>query len=334
MIEMKYCPSTLAEGYDTYSPQAVKRLFDGKRVSPFLDFNINELKQSDVMVRAMQRISVSGVQEKFSGVIDQNKIRIAESNERSTYIIKPAPWDETIATRKQIPANEHVTMQIAHQVYGILTAENGLCFTQDGQTVYITKRFDIMPDGTKAEMEDFASLVGRNEQTDGIYFKYSGCYEDIAKCIRKYIPAWMVDMERFFELVVFNYIYANGDDHLKNFSVIRQGGDYRLAPAYDLLNTSLHVIGDDFGLDGGLSPEIETSDVMDKTGHPCRLDFERFGAKIGLADTRVKRVLDKYMTIPELTTNLVGNSFLNDKMKRKYLRIVDERVKRFVRKSE
>lgn len=84
----------------------------------------------------------------------------------------------------------------------------------------------------------------------------------------------------------------------------------------------------------GLSPEIETSDVMDKTGHPCRLDFERFGERIGLADTRVKRVLDKYMTIPELTTKLVGNSFLNDKMKRKYLRIVDERVKRFVRKSE
>ena len=334
MIEIKYGPSNLAEGYDTYSPQAVKRLFDGKRVSPFLDFNINELKQSDAIVRAMQRISVSGVQEKFSGIIDQNQIRIAESSERSTYIIKPAPWDETIATRKQIPANEHVTMQIARQVYGIVTAENGLYFTKDGQTVYITKRFDILPDGTKAEMEDFAALIGRNEQTDGTYFKYSGSYEDIAKCIRKYIPAWVVDMERFFELVVFNYIYANGDDHLKNFSVIRQGGDYRLAPAYDLLNTSLHVIGDDFGLDGGLSPEIETSEVLDRTGHACRLDFERFGKKIGLTDTRVKRVLDKYVTIPELTTKLVGNSFLNDKMKRKYLRIVDERVKRFVRKSE
>ena len=324
----------MAEGYDTYSPQAVKRLFDGKRVSPFLDFNINELKQSDAMVRAMQRISVSGVQEKFSGIIDQGMIRIAESSERSTYIIKPAPWDETIATRKQIPANEHVTMQIARQVYGILTAENGLCFTKDGQAVYITKRFDILPDGTKAEMEDFASLVGRNEQTDGTFFKYSGCYEDIAKSIRKYIPAWMVDMERFFDLVVFNYIYANGDDHLKNFTVIRQGGDYRLAPAYDLLNTSLHVVGDDFGLDGGLSPDMETSDVMDKTGHPCRLDFERFGIRIGLAEARVKRVLDKYMAVPELTTKLVGNSFLNDKMKRKYLRIVNERVKRFVRKSE
>ena len=334
MIEIKHCPSTLAEGYGTYSPQAVKRLFDGKRVSPFLDFNINELKQSDAIARAMQRISVSGVQEKFPGIIGQNLIRIAESSERSTYIIKPAPWDATIATRKQIPANEHVTMQIARQAYGIVTAENGLCFSKDGQMVYITRRFDILSDGTKAEMEDFASLVGRNEQTDGTYFKYSGCYEDIAKCIRKYIPAWMVDMERFFELVVFNYIYGNGDDHLKNFSVIRQDGDYRLAPAYDLLNTSLHVIGDDFGLDGGLSPDIEKSDVMDRTGHTCRLDFERFGKKVGLTDARIKRVLDKYMAIPELATQLVGNSFLNDKMKRKYLRIVDERVKRFVRKSE
>ena len=334
MVEIKCCPSTLAEGYDTYSPQAVKRLFDGKRVSPFLDFNINELKQTDALVRAMQRISVSGVQEKFSGLIDQSKIRIAEINERATYIIKPAPWDETIATRKQIPANEHVTMQIARQVYGIQTAENGLCFAKDGQAVYLTKRFDILPDGTKAEMEDFASLVGRNEQTGGTYFKYRGCYEDIAKCIRKYISAWMVDMERFFELVVFNYIYANGDDHLKNFSIIRQGSDYRLAPAYDLLNTSLHVIGDDFGLDGGLSSDMEKSDVMDRTGHPCRLDFERFGIKIGLADTRIKRVLDKYMVVPEQTILLVERSFLNDKMKMKYLRIVDERVKRFIRESE
>ena len=334
MVEIKCCPSTLAEGYNTYSPQAVKRLFDGKKVSPFLDFNINELKQSDAIVRAMQRISVSGVQEKFSGLIDKNSIRIAESSERSAYIIKPAPWDETIATRKQIPANEHVTMQIARQVYGIVTAENGLCFTKDGQTVYITKRFDILPDGTKVGMEDFAALVGRNEQTDGTYVKYSGCYEDIAECIRETIPAWIVDMERFFELVVFNYIYANGDDHLKNFSVIRQGSDYRLAPAYDLLNTSLHVFGDDFGLDGGLSPNIEKSDAFDRTGHPCRLDFERFGKQIGLADARIKRVLDKYVVIPELTTKLVDNSFLNDKMKRKYIRIVGERVKRFIRKSD
>ena len=141
-------------------------------------------------------------------------------------------------------------------------------------------------------------------------------------------------MERFFELVVFNYIYGNGDDHLKNFSLIRLGDDYRLSPAYDLLNTSLHVNGDDLGLDGGLSPNIEKSDVYDRSGHPCRTDFERFGTQIGIASLRVNKILDKYMLIPEETRILVDGSFLTDKMKRTYLRIVDERIRRFIRQSD
>lgn len=334
MIDIKKCPSTLAEGYATYSPSAIRNLFDGQKVSPFLDFGIGEFKNSNVVVDAMRRISVSGVQEKFPALLDNGKIRISGDNERSTYILKPAPWDQTLVGRKQIPANENLTMQIASQVYGIETAKNGLCFTKDGQAVYITKRFDIMPDGSKAPMDDFAGIIGRNEQADGLHFKYSGCYEDIAVAIKQNIAAWMVDMERFFELVIFNYIYANGDDHLKNFSIIRIGQDYRLAPAYDLLNTSLHINGDDLGLDGGLSPNIEKSDVYNRTGHPCRLDFERFGRQIGLVSSRVNKVLDKYAFIPDKTKELVSHSFLNDKMKRTYLRIVDERVKRFIRKSE
>jgi serine/threonine-protein kinase HipA len=334
MMKIKNCPSLLLEGFTTYSPKAIKVLFDGKKVSPYLDFGIDEFQAPGVITDAMHRISVSGVQEKFPALIENGVIRISQNNERSTYILKPAPWDQTLQARKQIPANEHLTMQIASQVYGIQTAANGLCFTSDGQTVYITKRFDILRDGGKLPMEDFAGVIGRNEQTDGLYFKYSGCYEDIAIAIRKNISAWMVDMERFFELVVFNYIYANGDDHLKNFSLIQQGQDYRLAPAYDLLNTSLHVRGDDFGLDGGLSPDIEKSDIYARTGHPCRLDFERFGERIGLIRRRMNRILDKYMMLPKKTEILVKRSFLDDKMKRYYLRIVNERIARFVRLSD
>ena len=144
----------------------------------------------------------------------------------------------------------------------------------------------------------------------------------------------MVDMERFFELVVFNYIYANGDDHLKNFSLILTGHDYRLAPAYDLINTSLHVNGDDFGLDGGLSSDMEKSDVYDRTGHPCRLDFERFGEKIGLVKKRIDRILNKYTAFPEVAKQLVGHSFLTEKQKRSYVRIINERISRFNRTSE
>lgn len=334
MIVIDKCPSTLAKGYTGYCPRALKTLFFGKSVSPFLDFGISGLKNSENMASAAERISVSGVQEKFPAVVENGLIRLAREGERSTHILKPAPWDETIATRRHIPANEHLTMQIASQVYGIKTAENGVCFSKDNQIVYITKRFDINPDGTKDEMEDMAVILGKNEQTDGKYFKYSGTYEDIASGLRKSIPAWMVDMERFYDLVVFNYIYGNGDDHLKNFSLIRHGTDYRLAPSYDLLNTSLHVQGDDLGLDGGLSANIFPSDAYASSGHPCRADFFRFGQLIGLRDIRIGKILDRYSIIPPQALALLEGSFLPEKMQRSYLRIVKERTARFNRQSD
>lgn len=334
MTEIKNCPSLLIEGFDSYSPKAKKTLFGGIKVNPILNFNIDEFRNADEIAEAMHRISVSGVQEKFPAIIKSGEIRISGDKERSTHILKPAPWDKTLRDRKLIPANEHLTMQIASQVYGILTATNGLCFTSKGESVYITRRFDILPDGSKLPMEDFASIIGKNEDNAGKQYKYSGSYEDIAKAIRANVAAWMVDMERFFELVVFNYIYANGDAHLKNFDLILNGQDYRLAPAYDLLNTSLHVNGEDLGLDGGLSPDIEKSDVFDKTGHPCRLDFERFGIKIGLVRRRMDKILNKYMSLPDGALNLIAQSYLPQKAKRNYTRIVNERITRFIRDWE
>ncbi len=333
MIDIRNCPSSLLEGFDTYCPKAAVSLFDGAKVNPRLSFDIDEFQNTGEIADAMRRISVSGVQEKFPAVIRGGEIRIAADDQQSTHIIKPAPWDKTLRDRKHIPANEHLTMQIASQVYGLPTAPNGLCFTAKGAPVYITRRFDVKPDGSKLPMEDFASIIGRDEQSGGMMFKYRGSYEDVARAIRANVAAWMVDMEKFYELVIFNYIYANGDAHLKNFSLLRDGDDYRLAPAYDLLNTSLHAGDDDFALDGGLCPDMEMSDEMERTGHPCRLDFERFGDRIGLIRKRVDRVVDKYTVFPDAVRCLVNRSFLPDKLKRSYARVVNERISRFIRNS-
>jgi serine/threonine-protein kinase HipA len=89
-----------------------------------------------------------------------------------------------------------------------------------------------------------------------------------------------------------------------------------------------------WGLSGGLTPNIEKSDVYANTGHPCRLDFERFGKQIGIVDIRIQRILDKYVNLPQQTETLVSHSYLNEKMKRNYLRIVNERIRRFIRESE
>lgn len=306
-------------------------LFDSRRVSLALDFNLDERHQTKEMTQAMQRISVSGVQEKFPAVVDHGKIRLAGEGERSTHILKPAPWDATLLERNQLPINEYLTMRIASQVYGIPVAAHGLCTTPNGHMVYITRRFDIGPDGVKCPMEDMATLIGKSEALGGTAFKYNGSYMDIAQCIRRFIPAWMPEMERFFELVVFNYIYANDDAHLKNFSVMLKEDDYRLTPAYDLLNTALHVRDEDFALDGGLAPNMPRSYPYNLTGHPCRKDFEWFGKEIGLVEVRMHRMLDKYMSLPDQARLLVKQSALTQKTQRSYLRIVTERISRFVR---
>lgn len=309
----------------------MEALFDSHRVSLALDFDLDERHRTKEMTQAMQRISVSGMQEKFPAVVEDGKIRLSAAGERSTHILKPAPWDATLVERRQTPVNEHLTMQIASQVYGIMVAANGLCTTPNGHYVYVTRRFDISPNGEKNSMEDMASLIGKSEAIGGATFKYHGSYLDIARCIRRYIPAWMPEMERFFELVVFNYIYANGDAHLKNFSIMLKDGDYSLTPAYDLLNTAIHVQDEDFALDEGLSPDLPRSYCYNLTGHPCRRDFEWFGKEIGLVEIRVKRILDKYMYLPEQTKFLVKQSKFTEKMKRNYLRVVNERVSRYVR---
>ena len=286
MRKLFVCPSTLTPGYTSYSPIALKHLFNGRKVSPYLDFNFEEGNCKEIILN-MGQTPLPGLQEKFSGVLDGNHIRLTNANEQGTYILKPIPWEYSLSEYKQMPINEHLTMQIASQVYGIQTAKNGLCFTKNGKPVYITRRFDVNTDSSKNAQEDFAVLNGKNEQSDGLYYKYEGSYANIAEKIKQCIPAWMIAMERFFRLVVFNYLYGNGGAHLKNVSVQRINNECVLAPAYDLLNTSAHLNENIFGLKDGLSSCTEKSEVYIQTGYPCKLDFIRFGQLIGLKEKRM-----------------------------------------------
>lgn len=334
MYPIHHCPVLLKEGYDTYSPTALRQLFYGKQVTPYLDFATEDEEDLAAISESMDVLSISGAQEKYAACIKNNTICLSTERDLTTHIIKPAPLAK-INLRKQIPANEHLTMQIAKQVYGIDTADNGLCFSLDNQVVYITKRYDIQADGTKLRQEDFCALMGRSEETDGKDFKYQGSYEDMANIIKRYIPAWPVALERFFRLVVFNYIYGNGDAHLKNFSVLyREDGDLQLSPAYDLINTHIHLDNSDFAMLDGLSRTLEKSDSYERTGHPCQDDFRRFGLLIGLSSKRVEAVLKPFMTISEEVKTLIERSFLSEnKLKRAYWRVVEERHQRFVREE-
>ena len=321
MTALNVCPSTLQEGFSTYSPMALKQLFDGQPVSHILDFDSpnNESADSEAYLRSVGRISLSGVQPKASLVVNSSHqlVKPAE-DERGTYILKPAPSSYALFERKYCPANEHLTMQLASQVYHIETATNGLCFFRDGEAAYICRRFDVGPDGQKYQQEDFASLAGLTNVNGGSDYKYCNLsYEECADIIRKYVNAAPVEILKFFRIVVFNYLTLNDDAHLKNFSLINRGdGEYHLAPAYDLINTSLHLgMPRIFALDKGLFKECMQ---MSDTKTVSREDFEEFGRRIGLAPRLIKRELDTFATELPLAKELIGRSFLSDALKRSY----------------
>ena len=116
----------------------------------------------------------------------------------------------------------------------------------------------MAPNGSKYQQEDFASLGGLTKANGGSDYKYSNLsYEECAELIRKYTMAAPVEVLKFFRVVVFNYLILNDDAHLKNFSLINRGnGEYHLTPAYDLINTSLHLYEPRiFALDKGLFRE-------------------------------------------------------------------------------
>ncbi|MBR1449240.1 MAG: HipA domain-containing protein [Prevotella sp.] len=321
MLELHLCPSTLREGYDTYSPTARNLLFDGRSVSHLLDFDSpnNDSANNESYLKNIGRISLSGVQPKASLVVNaENKLAKPAENERGTYILKPAPSSYVLLERKYCPANEHLTMQLASQVYHIETAANALCFFRDGEVAYLCRRFDVGPNGTKFQQEDFASLSGLTDANGGSDFKYSNLsYEECAAIIRKYVKAAPVDILKFFRMIIFNYLTLNDDAHLKNFSLINRGnGEYRLSPAYDLINTSLHLrMPRIFALDKGLFKEgMQLSD----TKTVGREDFEEFGRRIGLSEKIVKRELDAFAAEQPLAKNLIDRSFLSESLKRSY----------------
>ncbi len=316
----------MAEGFSTYSPGCLRHLFQGRKVSHILPYP-NPLTHEQTAAQFIdnrKRISISGVQEKLSFLLEKNQLRLTREGEQGTYILKPIPRD--VKKVDQVPANEHLTMQIARQVYGLSVAENALIFFQDGTPAYITKRFDVKPDGTKWGKEDFATLAGRTSENAGINFKYDYSYEEIGLLIKKFVPAWRVEAEKFLALVVFNFLFSNGDAHLKNFSLLESAqGDYLLSPGYDLLNTRLHVDDSDFALDKGLFADGYKSSVYKKNSHPGKTDFAELGKRLEIAENRIQKLLARFLERSALMETLVSRSFLSEASKRGYLLMYNTR---------
>lgn len=319
------CPGTLKKGLNTYSQTAINRLFQGRRVSPTLPYEspVTNAVTEELFKENKIRLSISGVQKKFSILLEKNKLRLINEGEQGQYILKPIP---NVGTRTdQMPANEHLTMQLARQVFGIETAENGLVFFKTGEPAYITKRFDVQEDGNKWAVEDFATLAGRTPQTHGTDFKYSGNYLQLFELLKKYVPAYPIEAIKLFKLLLFNYLISNGDAHFKNFSLIETAlGDFKLSPAYDLLNSRIHIEDRDFALEDGLSP-------LEKSRGKVTEQFFQLAELAGISKRQYEKVFKSLTTHQDKVLSLIKLSYLDEKTKINYLQGYRTRLKKLLR---
>lgn len=312
---MTRCPGCFKAGQDTYCGACRKRLFAGKKVPRVLPFSRPTYNEAKLAVTS-DRLSISGIQTKISLVLNDRRLEMVDSG--GQYILKPIPQG-VFQRLELVPINEHLTMQIARQVFDIEVAENALIAFEGGELAYIVRRFDVQPDGKRSLQEDFAQIAGQSEETQGKNYKYDCSYEEIGELIRRHVAAYPVDLERYFKLVVFNYLVNNGDAHTKNFSLIRneQTGEYNLTPAYDLLNTRLHLPNESRTALELFKGEFETESYKANAFYAYD-DFVVFAQRLGLVEIRYKRILENFIDEQEAVFSLIDCSMLPEESKQLY----------------
>ncbi len=322
------CPGCYKTHVEGYCINCRKQLFNGARVSPVLPFDAPSTDNLAAYQQKTKRLSISGVQLKYSLRLEGKALKLTETG--GQYIIKPVPPGTLLLYPEIAPENEHLTMQIARQVFDITTAANALVYFKDGTPAYITRRFDIKNDGSKYLQEDMAQLSNSSRHTakPGEDFKYNGTYEEIGKLIQQHVAAYPPTLERFFKLVLFNYLFSNGDAHLKNFSLIETDMmDHTLTPAYDLMCTLLHIPDEsDMALD--LYEGDHNSAFYNRYGFFGQADFRAFADKLGLQPVRTNRLITQMLSNRDDVIALTARSFLPDEMKKIYIDKYQERLRR------
>lgn len=274
-----------------------------------------------------RRISISGAQAKYSLRIKSKELEPTDNN--GTYILKPST-NMQFRLFADMPANEHITMQMAKQIFKLNVAESALLRFTTGEYTYLTRRFDIRNDGSKILQEDLAQTAGLSSDANGSNFKYESLsYEEIAYILKQHVSASPIAIEQFFKVLPFNYLVCNGDAHIKNFSIYspHQDGVYELTPAYDLINTSLHA--DDFrtALDLFKDEENYNGKFFKDNGFYGASDFLEFARRIGIVEKRAQKfILDITAHIPEMD-EMLDKSFLSDEAKVLYKERIRDRAK-------
>ena len=266
---------------------------------PIVDFDL-----SSVSLRAQQltgKLSISGVQPKLIMKLnkDKNQLEVAAGG---SYILKPQT-DRFL----NIPENEQCCMDIA-EALNTETPPHCLLALRDGSLAYVIKRFDRQ-NGEKIHQEEFSQLLGEDD-------KYGSSVEQIGKKIKEISTAPGYDLQLFFGRVVLNFIVANADAHLRNYTMRYLGNDKRLSPAYDIVCSRLAIPEE---------KEESALNINGKKSNLTRADFDKLADNL---KTPMEVGYENFQNKFNAIKDIIEASKLSGESQSRFIDLIRERLRR------
>lgn len=304
---MKRCPITYENIPDNerYSKRGLKQL--SPRLQQLAPLSFSAEEQRKEAIARVGKMSIQGIQAKLSARLNVKNGCFEIVDQHGHYILKPAS-----SHYAELPENEAITMSLA----GLIKLDvpiHGLLYCKDDSMTYFIKRFDRSGHNKKIPTEDFAQLTGVNRDT-----KYNSSMEQVIKVITTFCTFPKIEYVKLFKLTLFNFLIGNEDMHLKNFSLITQDNIVALAPAYDLLNSTI------------VQPHAREELALPLNGKKRNLtkrDFLDYFAKERL-ELNQKIIDEVLQTIGEaipIWHELISYSFLSAPMKTQYRDLLNAR---------
>ena len=288
-----------------YDGKTLRAMF-GKPVRPTIPIKSGEI--AGEAQKMAGGLSISGVQPKLSLRLDGGLLVPVARGGR--FILKPQTQ-----TFRELPQNEYLCMQMGRR-FGLRTAPCLLLELADGEPAYLVKRFDRLAKGRRVEKlacEDMHQILGGPD-------KYAGSHEQIARVIDEHCSFAPLELQRLFELTIFNFAVGNGDAHRKNFSLLTsEDGTVALSPAYDLVSSRLVIPGEQ---------EEFALTVGGKRSRLRRDDFLAFAGRLGITPEYAARKLGELMALRVEYQRMIAGSALSTDLRARLAEIVGARLDR------
>ncbi len=255
------------------------------------------------------KMSIQGVQLKLSAVLKVKAGAFEVVDRNGRFILKPPSLDFP-----ELPENEDLTMRLA-AVAGIEVPVHGLIRARDGSLTYFIRRFD-REGRTRVPLEDFAQLSGASRET-----KYESSMEKAAGVVDRFCTFPAIERVKLFERTLFSFFTGNEDMHLKNFSLITRDGRIDLAPAYDLLNSTIAL----------KNPQEEMAlPIRGKRSNLTRNDlFDYFATeRLQINERVLSEMVARFQAAFSRWDELLAASFLSSEKKAAFAAVLAERKAR------